>query len=314
MATLALDLTSKNLMDESGLPRPTKGRDPKIGGERILFDLPAYWMFFQPEYQGIQGINAAVRAKRIRGVRKGTYPVVFINGMQPTPEKHRMQALATSAVTGGPVWGIYNAGNTKGTTSMIDDLRHCVDLKTTSSLRRKVSAGIDRVLEAVTGANGVAEQNLREFLQKEDPGSAALFDCFCSGSFDHARICAHSQGNIITCNALNAFVALKGKAAIANMRVYAFGSPVTFWSDTNDIVQKHEFSNDAVTWMAMNRSSGTGVQSHGANQTAVGWKTFDKSEVPKSRNSFSANPGNLLTHSYFLYLQQLWDAIVAEFA
>lgn len=308
-----MDLTQKNLVDESGLPRPTKGHNPQVGGERILYDLPAYWMFFQPEYQGIHGLIAAARAKRIRGPRKGTYPVVFINGMQPTPEKHKMQALATSAVTGGPVWGIYNAGNTKSTTSTIDDLKHCVDLKTTSSFRREISAGIDRILEAVTGASGLAEQNLREFLQKDDPSSATLFDSFCSGKFSHARICAHSQGNIITCNALNAFVALKGRAAIANMKVYAFGSPVTFWSDANDIVQKHEFSNDAITWMAINRSSGTGVQAHGAKQMGVGWKTLAESEVPKSRNPFSVNPVNLLTHSYFLYLQQLWDAIMAEF-
>lgn len=333
MSILTFDLTSRNLLDESGLPRPTRGRDPKIGGELNLYDLPAYWMFFQPEFQGIQGVVAAARAKRIRGARQGAYPVIFINGMQGNPEKHRMQALATSAVTGGSVWGIYNAGNTKGSQSMLADLQHCVNLKTTSSLRREISVGIDRVIEKVTGANGVAEQNLREFLQKDDPASAALFDCLCLPRFRNARICAHSQGNIITSNALNALIALKGKTAVAEMRVYAFGSPVTFWSDADSIVRKHEFSNDAITWLAMNRSpapevkessandpvlrgsrpSQPGVKDHGARQLAVGWTTAKGSEVPISRTAFSTNPGNLLTHSYFLYMQELWETLVPEF-
>ena len=292
------------------MPRPTKARDPKSAGELNLFDLPAYWMFCQPEFQGLL---AAARAKRIRLARKGGYPVIFINGMQPTPEKHRMQALMTSAVTGGKVWGIYNAGNVKGTTSLLDDLKHCVDLKRTSSLRREISAGIDKVVEVITGANGIAEQNLREFLKKDDPASATLFDCLCSGRFNNVRICAHSQGNIITSNALIAYIALKGKAAIAGMRVYAFGSPVTFWSDANDIVRKYEFSNDAITWLAMNRSSGSGVKDHGFRQVAVGWETAPSSEVPTSRINTSFKPGNLLTHSYFLYMQELWETLISEF-
>ena len=166
-------------------------------------------MFFQPEYQGVRGIIAAARAKRIRMV------------------------------------------------------------KTTSSFRREISAGIDKVLEAVTGVSGLAEQNLRVFLQKEDPASAALFDCFCSGQFSDARICAHSQGNIITSNALNAFVALRGKSAVANMKVYAFGSPVTFWSDANEIVQKHEFSNDAVTWMRNRRANNAWYRSARAARATI---------------------------------------------
>ncbi len=309
-----LDSIPQNLIDNSGLPRPSRAGKPAAGGDLNIFDLHAYWMFCHPAYQGSKGLAAAVRAKRMRLPRKGKYPVIFINGIQPSPEKHTMQAMITSAVSGGPVFGIYNAGNTKGTTSKIDDLMHCASLKTVTAIRKSASARIDKAIEHLTGLHGIAQQNLRELLSKEDPASAKLFDCLCSGAFDNVRICAHSQGNIITCNALNAYVALKGKDAIARMRVYAFGSPVTFWSEADAIVRKYEFSNDAVTWFAMNTTSGSGVRRQGFKQVGMSWNEAPLSEVPTQlKTNTSLNPGNLFTHSYFLYMQELWDLLVNEF-
>jgi hypothetical protein len=298
-----------------GLPIPTSGYEPKKHGQLVWFDLPEYWTFFAPGFQGESGLERARNdPKRMRQARKGAYPVIFINGQDGSPAKHMYQALATSAATGGAVIGIYNAGNLKNNTGkgvrrLAADTFHSLSLKATSSLKMKLGAAIDSVVGKLAEAPQLAEANLAEFLEQDDAASATLFRLLVSSPrFAQARICAHSQGNLIACNALNALVALRGKEALSEMRMFAFGSPTFSWSDADPIVEKFEFSNDAITWMAMNSKHNFGIKKLGVKFAFQSSVDSPGSEVPVQLGR-SFNPAQFLSHSYYLYLAQLWNAL-----
>ena len=141
---------------------------------------------------------------------------------------------------------------------------------------------------------------------------------------------AHSQGNFIAANALNAVVAMKGAKAIGGMRVIAIGSPVTFWSEASHIVDEYTFANDMVGWTSLNwlfgkesdldkvgvhapdyqdrRLLGVGLESPDESQVVDGFKKPDS-----LRQRVGNWVGNVSTHSFYAYVGELWDKLRAEF-
>jgi hypothetical protein len=147
-----------------------------------------------------------------------------------------------------------------------------------------------------------------EALSRYNRATGALFKKLLEPGFESARIVAHSQGNIITCNAVNAVAAVRGKRAIAKMKIFAVASPVVFWSEAGmfgqDIVSVHALANDAVAWL-------------GANVTEWPFlmlrRPVDRASLPGSevsdRYAWTARPDHLLTHNFYAYLEKMWEEL-----
>lgn len=107
--------------------------------------------------------------------------VIFINGMGGNPQKHRAQACAVSAVTGGPVWGVYNASDGLG-----GDLLQCIGDKLTGKWEMSLDALTTKLGTLFTGVDrqvAVRSQlieSLRDGYKGRtgNPATASLFDSF----------------------------------------------------------------------------------------------------------------------------------------
>ncbi|MFC1572802.1 hypothetical protein ACFL6M_04305 [Candidatus Eisenbacteria bacterium] len=267
---------------------------PTRDGQANTYDLGRYTLFFHPPWEPKPTPGPASRSQVSRGPRQGAYEVIFVNGIKCNPEKHVMQALSVSAVSGGPVKGIFNQSD-----GLAADLRQSLDDKLTSSLLMKLRA-TRKYIYGDEATKRVLSRHLRQY----NAASAALFDTLTERHLGGVRIVAHSQGNIITCNAINALIALRGVEALGNLRVYALATPVTFWGEAKRIVKEYKFSNDAIAWLSLHGGFQAG---HGAGWKAVGRRGshvitgYEKSRL------------NRCTHSFYIYLHKLWNELRVEF-
>ncbi len=211
------------------------GKLPEKDGEVNIYECTLDPSVFAPRLKGMTNIR-----------RKSKRRVIYVNGMGGNPEKHRAQACAVSAASGLKVWGVYNDSG-----GLVDDLRQCITDKATSKLGMKLTAVGSSIVAAVTGAdkNALMESDLYDELNGRNPATASLFQLLASQGFEDARIVAHSQGNIIACNAINAIAVLKGDAAVTKLSMLSFGSPVTYWPG-NLSVRKFGFFNDPITYLS----------------------------------------------------------------
>jgi hypothetical protein len=258
-------------------------------------------------------VDPGAFSPRLRGKtvprRAQTRRTIFINGIRCNPSKHRAQACAVSAVSGGKVWGVYNASD-----GLTGDLLKCLGDKFTSKWGMTISALGAKVGAFISGIDKqvAVRQELIEALQDGSPPTASMFELLSSRGFEDARIFAHSQGNIITCNALNALAVLRGDGALKDLTVYGFGSPVTFWPNQVD-VRLHGFANDPITYLSLvhtdtNRSryGTTTYMADKAGNTEVIQKWED------DRWTDYVNPDAFLSHAFYIYLEAYWDELAEE--
>lgn len=286
-----------------------------IDGEVREFDVSEYAMFFLTDH----------RARFVsRKHRTEKCEVLFVNGMQGSPTKFRAQACSVAALSGGPVWGVYNGsgesflfGDNKGNATIagqepgniLTDLIECL----TDKLQ---STDWDQFTTWFKKKRGVSQSQIEtemgENLTRFNRATGSLFKKLLEPGFENAHIVAHSQGNIITCNAVNAVAAVRGAKAITSMQIEAVASPVVFWSEAGmmgqDIVTIHALANDLVAWL-------------GANVTdlpylwlrkPVGRMGMEGTEVSE-KYSWTASPDQVLTHNFYAYLEKMWTDLKPRF-
>ena len=285
-------------------------------GEVRPFDVSEYAMFFLTDKQ-------ARYHKRER--RTGNYPVLFVNGMQGSPAKFRAQACAVAAVSGGPVLGVYNGsgesflfgdnqGKAKaagqGAGNILTDLIECL----TDKLQ---STDWDQFTTWVKKKRGISQSNIEkemgENLTRFNRATGALYNKLLEPGFEKAHIVAHSQGNIITCNAVNAVAAVRGVKAIASMRIEAVASPVVFWSEAGmmgqDIVTIHALANDLVAWLGANVTD----RPYLMLRKPTDRKDLAGTEISE-KYSWTARPDHVLTHNFYAYLEKIWTLLRPRFS
>lgn len=209
--------------------------------------------------------------------------VVFINGMDNSADAHARSALALSLVQMCTVIGVYNK-----TAGKIADLAQCLGDKL--QFNGPVSFGART--KVVVGSLLHPERSREDLVKKElarNEAAVALFDLLRSSRARRAEIFAHSQGNLILSNALQAIEALDGKAAIAGRVVHTFGSPAANWPK---VIQRreHGFTWDPVTWLA----------------------GFDRS-LSISKVGMPKNSLQPITHSFLEYLEVEPEFVVNRF-
>jgi hypothetical protein len=181
--------------------------------------------------------------------------VIFVNGMDNTPEDHMEAAMAVSLMQGCPVIGVFNKSNGKWS-----DLGQCIaDKAQLSQVQAGVGLSFDNWMVAVEAMYQLARKTY-PMLQKTDfvgalvEGNAATRSLYGllagDGGVSRARtpIYCHSQGNLITSNALTAVAMALGGGALAGVEVNSFGSPCRFWPP-NIKRHNHAFTLDPVSWL-----------------------------------------------------------------
>jgi hypothetical protein len=181
--------------------------------------------------------------------------IYYVNGIQTDGATHARTVYALSALTQRVVYGVFNATWSKGSVAGFGvDLGQCV-LDWAFGVTSKLIEISDAVVD------GIPDQIRKLFGTRPAPGtdSAQLIDRiigglsptqrgeFCSAMFlfnratkalyeqlrdhvgEHQIIVAHSQGNLITANALWAMTIMRGPAALGNMYVYSLASPAPAW-------------------------------------------------------------------------------------
>lgn len=165
--------------------------------------------------------------------------VIFVNGMDNSPEDHRESAWKLSTLQGCPVTGVYNKTDGK-----LRDLGQCITDKIQFDFAavtgRKVFTFSDWQMLVDLGLTVVRKKypqvTRRAYVRGIIDGNkaaAALYDLLhMPGYFlSSVPIVAHSQGNLITSNALTALALDKGMKAIEGRVVHSFGSPCRYWPD-----------------------------------------------------------------------------------
>lgn len=277
------------------IPRPLRflGTNPTRDGEVRVYDVTRYAIFWLPNQapSGIQAGQPTTNAERSREPRQGKYKVIYVNGQEGNPDKHRVQSCALAVVSGGAVIGVYNASDG----GVVSDTLKSVWLKMTSFALMKRHV---RELSA-TAAPAAVEESMRARMADDCPAAASLFSLLLQPDFADARIVGHSQGNIIICNVINALIACRGESAVDRMHVIAVASPTVFW-EYKKIVHRYNMSNDMVGWLSLDAPT--------LNAAYGGWSgetRDDSQQVVAYERSFT----NRLTHTFYLYLTELWKEL-----
>lgn len=187
-------------------------------------------LYVPPEGQGASWFNAQGR-------------VIFVNGMLNSPDEHAKAALALSVLQACPVIGVYNKSES-GLIDFVQCLRDKLTLNLVQSATlvdwyRKVEDGYQvkrRTNPALTKIDYVADT------VKPNAATLALYHLIAgmpAGERAALKFFAHSQGNLITSNALTAVSLALGPGAISGLEVNCYGSPCRNWPEG---IRPHNFA------------------------------------------------------------------------
>lgn len=164
-----------------------------------------------------------------------TKPVIFVNGMLNTGEDHRKSGMALSLMLGCPVIGVYNKKD-----GFWSDLFQCISDK--ARLTGVQTGNLSHNTNWINYFDTVwqKQREKRPMLTKEDfanemlAGNAAAQSLFAlligqPGGMLGTPIYCHSQGNLVTSNALSAVTLVQGAGAVRGLEVNSFGSPARGW-------------------------------------------------------------------------------------
>ena len=168
--------------------------------------------------------------------------VIFINGMANTGTDHAKSALALSLVQMCAVIGVYNQ-----TSGAFRDFLQCVADKNQFNGPLSLSAA-NKVAVGSVFRGGLPVETARAALAR-NPAQVKLFDLLRRPENRLREIFAHSQGNLILSNALQAIAAVDGPESMSGRKVHTFGSPSVNWP-AGITKLEHGFTWDPVTFLA----------------------------------------------------------------
>ena len=180
--------------------------------------------------------------------------VIFVNGMLNSGDDHRKSALALSVLRACGVVGVYNK-----TDGFWRDLGQCITDKLKLSGVQSGSmfdfATWERIVEDAYRAElrrrpGLDKRDFVGDLIKANPATHALYALMVGrGGIDAGTpIYCHSQGNLVTSNALTAVALSMGAASVHGLVVNSYGSPARYWpAGLNRTNNAYTF--DPVSWL-----------------------------------------------------------------
>lgn len=173
--------------------------------------------------------DGEVNAYNLTGAAAGTPRIYFVNGIRVTGRDHAQTASYLSALIERPVWGIYNmtAGVRLGS---VVDIAQCMLDYTQNAVARLGSS------QNMNKPALVPDHKIPDFLSRLEQqyvvwnkATLSLFKELARHKGQRQMIVAHSQGNLITSNALFVLEDVFGSAGLRDIRVYSLASPAPAW-------------------------------------------------------------------------------------
>jgi hypothetical protein len=233
----------------------------------------------------------------------------YVNGIQTDGETHAKTTFALSLLTEHVVNGVYNATAGKGAGIVLDLLQCGADWtdiflsKIAEIGNLGVSGAVDSVINYVRGRRGLAPKDpgsvadairqripqdkriafIERCLAMYNKATASLFRQLHANLDQQQMIIAHSQGNLITADALWSMVMAFGESSLASMRVYSLASPSPAWPlGIRHRRKVYGYTNDLVTLCdPHNWTFITGRVADGMfGRTAGDWRQYGTSALP----------------------------------
>ncbi|MBK4214574.1 hypothetical protein JJJ17_01400 [Paracoccus caeni] len=161
-------------------------------------------------------------------------PVIFVNGMLNTPEDHMKSANALSLMLGSPVIGVYNQKD-----GFWRDLFQCIsDKAQMTSMQTSNLHTNDQWIRVYEQLYQIEKQKrpglthaayVHELLASNAAAQSLFALLVASDGMLGTPICCHSQGNLVTSNALTGVTMVRGTGAVQGLEVNSFGSPARGW-------------------------------------------------------------------------------------
>jgi hypothetical protein len=165
---------------------------------------------------------------------------IFVNGMMNVPLNHMESAQALSLLQARPIIGVYNR-SLGGAAGFALDLGQCIaDKARLVNYQAGLLGSAETWAKATDGLFDLMRRrnpalDKRDFVGTLVDGNAATFALYALlVTMDEATrrrtpIFCHSQGNLITSNALTAVGLALGPGAIRGIEVNSYGSPCRYW-------------------------------------------------------------------------------------
>jgi hypothetical protein len=155
--------------------------------------------------------------------------IYFVNGIRVLPRDHAVTAAYLSMLIERPVWGVYNATAGTGLGSLLDLSQCLLDYAQNATARLSSPNNLGKPPR-------VPEDKMAAFLATVDKqyvvwnkATLELFKELIRNRHSNQMIVAHSQGNLITSNALFVLEDVLGSAGLQKIRVYSLASPSPAW-------------------------------------------------------------------------------------
>lgn len=198
-----------------------------------------------------------------------TRPVIFVNGMLNDGAGHREAAERLSLTIGSEVVGVFNKTAGTGIGGALTDLWQCITDKARlasaqtpdqkvllqlglpgNDFSRKTALVEEAYQLEKARQPGLSKDDYVYGLLGDNPATRSLYALLVGrpGGMLGTPIHAHSQGNLITSNALTGVALARGIGAISGLVVVSYGSPAQGWPPglqrTNNA-----FTFDGVGWL-----------------------------------------------------------------
>jgi hypothetical protein len=159
--------------------------------------------------------------------------IYFVNGVRVMPRDHAITASYLSLLIERPVWGLYNKtgivklGSILG--SGLDFLQCLPDYAQNAGARLFSASNLNKPARVPEHQIASFLNNIERNFTIWNKATAALFKDLVLHRHQMKYIIAHSQGNLITSNALFVMEDILGSAALQKVRVYSLASPSPAW-------------------------------------------------------------------------------------
>ena len=155
--------------------------------------------------------------------------IYFVNGIRVMPQDHAITAAYLSLLIERPVRGVYNATAGQGLGSLGDLLQCVLDFSQNAFARPSSPSNLNKPPK-------IPEDKINDFLANVEKkylvwnkATLSLFKELVRNRHQQQIIIAHSQGNLITSNALFVMEDVLGSGGLSRVRVYSLASPAPAW-------------------------------------------------------------------------------------
>ena len=259
--------------------------------------------------------------------------IYYVNGIRTSAEQHAKTAEMMAMITQRPVYGVYNLSQLGGAV----DFAQCIAdwlSNTGGKVTELAAVGANKVVSGVANAAQTSWHEIKKFFGSDDPAPVpvnalagklklvpepirvaliearlGLYNKATLGLYKELRahrgeaqtIIAHSQGNLITSDALWAMVFSYGESSLGNMQVYSLASPSPAWPlGIRGRRKVYGFKNDLVTlsdphnWTLLTSWFAGGS----FNRTAGDWRRYGPNAVKQALPGI--DPHDLDRNAYLL--------------